>query len=273
MATVSTPRLPLDKAVWGTCNPCPMPTLDPYNYPIVAATPHDWYKPAVFVSGCENPANAGSSGTGGGSFLYDPIEDAWMDIPHFLGMDPSYSTAGTYSHGAATFHPTGPTGTATAGSANGITIDKYLSGDVAVGATIRITGGTGAGQSRTITNTASQTRSSTYLPSYRMGSLAQTFIGAAGVTSVNTPAGVQPGDLMVTVFHNMNQLVNISSIPSGWTAVTDVLGSTIWSVQAFVKVAGSSEPASYSWTTAHIGGNTYVDVFAVKEATYVTYGA
>ena len=275
MATVDTPRLPLDKAVWGTCNPCPMPNLDPYNYPIVAATPHDWYKPAVFVSGCENPANAasGSSSTGGGSFLYDPTEDSWMDIPHFLGMDPDYSVAGIYSHGAATFHPTGPTGTATAGSASGITIDKYLTGDVAVGATIRITGGTGAGQSRTITNTASQTRSSTYLPSYRMGSLAQTFIGAAGVVSVNTPAGVQPGDLMVTVFHNMNQLVNISSIPSGWTAVTDVLGSTIWSVQAFVKVAGSSEPASYSWTTAHIGGNTYVDVFAVKQATYVTYGA
>lgn len=248
MATVPMPRPTLDRAIWGTCSPCPMPTLDPYNYPIVAATPHDWYNPAVFVSGCENPANAGSSGTGGGSFLYDPKEDAWMDIPHFLGMDPDYSVAGTYSHGAATFHPTGPSGTAVSGSASGIVVDKYLPGDVAVGATIRITGGTGSGQSRTITATSGATRSAGYLPTYRSGSIASGWVGTGSV-SLPTPTGVQQGDLMVMEFFS-NQIPpsQVTSDPA-WTLgyTTWAPGANFYVTSVFYKVAGASEPANYTW--------------------------
>lgn len=269
MATVPMPRPTLDRAIWGTCSPCPMPTLDPYNYPIVAATPHDWYNPVVFVSGCENPANADSSGTGGGSFLYDPTEDAWMDIPHFLGMDPDYSTAGIYSHGAATFHPTGPTGTATAGSASGITVDKYLPGDAAVGATIRITGGTGAGQTRIVTATSAAARSGSYLPTYRAGSYVMAGPGT-GTVSLPTPVGVQQGDLMVMEFFSTQIPPNqVTSDPS-WTLAytTWAPGASFWVQSGFVKVAGPSEPANYSWTVPSQWGR--YTTYAVVSAAYVS---
>lgn len=269
MATVEMPRQTLDKAIWGTCNPCPMPTLDPYNYPIVAATPADWYRPVMFVSGCENPANSGSSGTGGGSFLYDPTEDAWMDIPHFLGMDPDYSTAGVFSHGAATFHPTGPSGTAVSGSASGIVVDKYLPGDVTVGATIRITGGTGAGQSRTITATSGATRSAGYLPTYRSGSIAGGGPGTGSV-SLPTPTGVQPGDLMVMEFFSTQVPPGQITADPAWTLgyTSWAPGANFWVQSVFYKVAGVSEPANYTWGVGSQWGR--YTTWAVVSASFVT---
>ena len=251
MPAYTSPRPVVDHATWAPGTSCPMVTRDPYNFPIAASTPHDWYRPRIFVSGCENPANAGSgsSSTGGGSFLYDPAADAWEDIPHFIGMDPSYSVAGTYSHGAATFHPVGPTGTATAGSASGITIDKYLAGNLAVGARIRITGGTGSGQSRTITASSGATRSSGYLPQYRSGSLGN-YYPSGGTTTIPVPTGTQPGDLMVTVFFSSQiPVAQITNDPA-WTLAytTWAPGSNFWVESVFYKVAGPSEPANYTWT-------------------------
>lgn len=268
MATVDLPRPLLDKAVWSSCAPCPMSTLDTLNFPIVAATPADWYQPWVFVSGCENPANTdyGSSGLGGGSFLYNPAEDAWEDIPHFLGMDPDYSVAGTYSHGAATFHPVGPTGTLTAATSITATTDKYLPGEVTVGAKIRITGGTGAGQERTITAASGATRSDTYLPRLRAGSLASGVANNGGDRSVSTPVGVQQNDLMVTVFYVNNDIMVLTP-PSGWVEVASSPGGFI-GMRVFVKVAGASEPGSYTWTIP-VGYNLNWHAWAIQSATFV----
>ena len=76
-------------------------------------------------------------------YLYDPREDAWARLPN-SGMTSFAGLAG-----ALCFHPSGPTGTASAGSATTITTTLTLPGSLA-GYTIRITGGTGAGQERTI---------------------------------------------------------------------------------------------------------------------------
>ena len=74
MPTYTSPRPVADHATWAPGTSCPMTTRDPYNFPIVASTPHDWYRPRIFVSGCENPANAasGSSGAGGGHVVAPP---------------------------------------------------------------------------------------------------------------------------------------------------------------------------------------------------------
>lgn len=81
------------------------------------------------------------SGSTPACWLYSAVEDGWMSI----------ATSGVTSPNApsGTYHPSGPTGTATAGGANTITTAQTLPGSVA-GYTIRITGGTGAGQERVI---------------------------------------------------------------------------------------------------------------------------
>lgn len=76
-------------------------------------------------------------------YLYYPADDAWIQIP-------SSGLAGTF--GAAScgaYHPSGPTGTATAGTSTTLTTNLTIPGSLA-NYRIRITAGTGAGQERTI---------------------------------------------------------------------------------------------------------------------------
>lgn len=76
-------------------------------------------------------------------WLYDPTTDAWLLLP-------SGAIAGTFGAGTCgTHHPNGPTGTATAGTSTTITTATAIARNLA-GYTIRITGGTGAGQERVI---------------------------------------------------------------------------------------------------------------------------
>lgn len=76
-------------------------------------------------------------------YLYNHNEDAYVQIP-------SGTLTGTFGAGACgTFHPMGPTGTASAGGASTITTQTTLNRRLD-GYVIRITGGTGAGQERTI---------------------------------------------------------------------------------------------------------------------------
>lgn len=172
MGTSNMPRPLLDSAIWSSCNSAPSSTLDPYNFPIVASTPTGWYDPKILVSSCDNVANV-AGGIGGTTFLYDPVEDAWLDCSHPSALDPSYSTAGVYSHGAAAFHPDsvttapveqGPSGWSpglpadnqidlTGWYAGGVVIDPVseMPADALIGAKVRIVSGPGLGQERTIT--------------------------------------------------------------------------------------------------------------------------
>ena len=76
-------------------------------------------------------------------YLYDPAEDALVQLP-------SPALTGTFGLGSTgAYHPSGPTGTASAGSASTITTTVTTAQQL-VGYTIRITGGTGAGQERVI---------------------------------------------------------------------------------------------------------------------------
>lgn len=130
MSTVVNLRKVLDRKQWEPC--CPLPAATAAGH-FAIPTPARWYRPMMFLSQGTNT-----------HYLYDVKEDAFIEIPG--------GTLGAHT-GASTgvFHPYGPSGTASAGSSTTLTTTLTIPTDL-TGATIRLTGGTGAGQERTITS-------------------------------------------------------------------------------------------------------------------------
>lgn len=126
MTTTVNLRKTLDRKQWEMCNVLPVSSAA--GYTIVSSNLHDQYQ-AVLTSTTT-------------ALLYDPQEDAWITLPTTTAI------TGTYGAGTCgTHHPNGPSGTATAGSSNTITTNLTLPASLS-GYTIRLTGGTGAGQER-----------------------------------------------------------------------------------------------------------------------------
>lgn len=90
-------------------------------------------------------------------YLYNPAEDAWQQIPS-SGLAGSFGAA---SCGA--YHPSGPTGTATSATSTTLTTNLTIPGSL-TNYQIRITGGTGAGQVRTISGNTYGTNSVLTVP-------------------------------------------------------------------------------------------------------------
>jgi hypothetical protein len=63
---------------------------------------------------------------------------------------------------------------------------------------------------------------------------------------MNTPAGTQQNDLMLVVL-GYNTTGGTITAPSGWT-LTSTNGSSGSSLWSYRRIAGASEPASYTWT-------------------------
>lgn len=129
----TTLRKILDLKIWQACNPAPVTNAanmftatsdgpDQLTYYVASAT-------AVYV--------------------YDAYEDAW-------GLLPSPALTGTFGAGACgRWHSAGPTGTAVAGSTSttlntATNVQADLSKRAGLAFKVRITGGTGAGQERSI---------------------------------------------------------------------------------------------------------------------------
>jgi hypothetical protein len=77
----------------------------------------------------------------------------------------------------------------------------------------------------------------------------QTAAGGATSLSINVPAGTAAGDVMVAVITSANGTA--PATPSGWSPVAGAsagIGPGSGSLAVFTRVAGSSEPASYSWS-------------------------
>lgn len=142
-------------------------------------------------------------------YLYRPDEDAWLQIP-------TSGIAGTFGAGSCgTFHPNGPTGTATAGGASTITTALTIPGSLA-GYKIRITAGLGAGQEKTIL-------SNTY--------------GANSVITVESAWAVNPdntsvfviksGRFWIFVGNNVTQGLRYYDVATNtWSAALSVAGVT-----------------------------------------------
>ncbi len=130
MATTVTLRKTLDRKQWELLSP--LPTTSPASGTVAQSTLGDQYQ--LWMDSASS------------QWLYDPREDAWMRLTT-SGM----TTFSPGSGAALAFHPNGPTGTASAGTGTTITTTLTLPGSLS-GYTIRITGGTGAGQERTVAN-------------------------------------------------------------------------------------------------------------------------
>jgi hypothetical protein len=103
---------------------------------------------------------------------------------------------------------------------------------------------------------------------FRSSSSNQNGAGATSL-SVNKPAGVVAGDVMVAaIAADGNASI---AVPSGWSA-TGLYNAASWTstgwVQTVFKVAGASEPASYSWAlgTSRPAVGTIVDYIGVDNA-------
>lgn len=137
MTTTVNLRKILDRKQWEMCGVLPVSTAA--GFTMVSSTLHDQYQVVL------------TSTTA--AYLYDPAEDSWILLPATTAI------TGTYGAGTCgTFHPNGPSGTATAGSSTTITTNLTLPADIG-GYTIRLTGGTGAGQERTILSNTQGTNS------------------------------------------------------------------------------------------------------------------
>lgn len=66
------------------------------------------------------------------------------------------------------------------------------------------------------------------------------------------PAGTQTGDLLLAAI--VSNGGTITAVPAGWTLLREVaMGSNPAWQRIYYKYAGSSEPASYSWTSSYSG--------------------
>ena len=92
---------------------------------------------------------------------------------------------------------------------------------------------------------------------------------ATGATSVSVtkPTGVQANDLLVAhVMVTGNVTASIAG--SGWTAVTSATAANAATQASFYKIAGGSEPASYSftWTGSQAAAATVTAYYGVKSS-------
>jgi hypothetical protein len=129
---------------------------------------------------------------------------------------------------ATTTLPAGPTGTLTATCGN----------DIA--ATHQLTLKPSTTPSCTVTATLKKTTPITLRSSTTKSLVAGTSL------VVDTPAGVQQNDLMFVLI-GWNGSTAISAIPAGWTQ-TSTNASNGQALYTYRRIAGASEPASYTWT-------------------------
>jgi hypothetical protein len=79
-------------------------------------------------------------------------------------------------------------------------------------------------------------------------------------TTVNKPSGTAAGDLLLAELEVDENPATVTP-PAGWTLLQDTLGAggtgNAFHTQVWWKLAGSSEPSSYTWT---VSGSPWVDV-------------
>lgn len=171
------------------------------------------------------------------AYMYFPLADAWEIMP-----TPSVSTWSTGSSGC--WSPNGPTGTASAGGASTITTVTTLVQSLA-GYTIRITGGIGAGQERTIQSNT---------------------IGANSVVTVTQAWAVQPDATSTYVIRSGRFYVfGSGTVASGLFRVFDV-ATWAWSSLSVTNIPGGAITGGQLCAPAvtALAANTTADIFSAS---------
>jgi hypothetical protein len=81
--------------------------------------------------------------------------------------------------------------------------------------------------------------------------------------SCDKPSGVQQGDIMFALLSRLDSALP-SSVPSGWTIVDDGYTTVNRTWALYYKVAGASEPSSYTWQWA-ASAKTLVQTVAYRD--------
>lgn len=94
--------------------------------------------------------------------------------------------------------------------------------------------------------------------------------GSATATSVtiNRPALAVEGDAMVASIGTSSDTKVTVSPPGGWTFIQEVAAGNNFTVRQYLRVAGASEPASYTWTysvAVHYAGA--IEAYSGRSAT------
>ncbi len=86
----------------------------------------------------------------------------------------------------------------------------------------------------------------------------------AGLTC-NKPTGTASGDVLVGHVYMFRADLGVATGPSGWTKEDQVIhGDLDRALQTWTKLAGGSEPASYTWAVAD-AGNTVIGIICVQD--------
>lgn len=93
------------------------------------------------------------------------------------------------------------------------------------------------------------------------------FVTSATSNSVSAPAGLASGDLEVAFCYS-GESTRTWTAPGGWTLVSSRSVANA-SLAVFKKVAGGSEPGSYSFSLSGVAGNNWCSIFAYRGATDV----
>jgi len=159
---------------------------------------------------------------------------------------------------------------AVAGATGQKTATASISGNVAAGVAhimaLRPAGGT---PSCTVTTTVKKTT-----PIKLRSSTTKALVSGTSLV-MDTPAGVQLNDLMFVVIGWTSGTATITGVPAGWT-LTSSNGASLTSVFTYRRIAGASEPATYTWTFgasatvaawdgAYIGVNTTTPLDGINQ--------
>src|SRR4029077_1670103 len=139
------------------------------------------------------------------------------------------SQAGESHFYATTTLPAGPTGavTATCGSD--------------IGATHQLTLKPATTPSCTVTATVKKTT-----PIKLRSSTTKSLVNGTSLV-MDTPAGVQQNDLMLVVIGWTSSTAAITGVPAVWT-LTSSASLSLTNIYTYRRIAGASEPATYTWT-------------------------
>ena len=84
--------------------------------------------------------------------------------------------------------------------------------------------------------------------------------------TASKPAGTASGDLMVAFVEAIGSSASVTGFPSGWTRQGAQTGNSNILSECWVKVAGGSEPSSYSWTlSASLRGRVTIHTYTGQD--------
>ena len=84
--------------------------------------------------------------------------------------------------------------------------------------------------------------------------------GSSSDITINKPTGTASGDVLVAAIYSAGNNIT-DTPPSGWTQVTkvNINNRQLW---LYYKVAGGSEPASYTWTASYSNAGGGIDRYS-----------